>query len=309
MVGPTNNAWNSTIPAEVSKGGTGAATLTEHGILVGNGTGAITSFVSYADGLLLTGSAAGWPTWSAALAGNFSFNGTVAGATRSLGVVNMDNSDPASHAQISTYTGGTSGGDPYATYAVGVTTLFSQGIDNSDSDSFKLVSGLTMAGTVFSRMTTAGERTLPLQPAFLASVSSTVSNATGDGTLVDPITHDSEKFDQGGDYSTGTYTFTAPVTGRYYFAANVTLDDLTASHTVIEFFITTSNRGYYLQRSNPGAIKDPNDIAVYYGSSFADMDASDTAKSTVNIYNGNKVVDLNGNETGMPTAFSGALIC
>lgn len=34
----TNNAWNSNLPAEVGKGGTGATTLTDHGVLVGSGT-------------------------------------------------------------------------------------------------------------------------------------------------------------------------------------------------------------------------------------------------------------------------------
>lgn len=37
----TNNSWNSQDPAQVSKGGTGAATLT--GVLTGNGTSALTA--------------------------------------------------------------------------------------------------------------------------------------------------------------------------------------------------------------------------------------------------------------------------
>ena len=39
----TNNSWNSQDPAEVAKGGTGAATLADHSVLIGSGTGAITA--------------------------------------------------------------------------------------------------------------------------------------------------------------------------------------------------------------------------------------------------------------------------
>jgi len=38
----TQNAIGSNIPIEITLGGTGAATLTDHGVLIGSGTGAIT---------------------------------------------------------------------------------------------------------------------------------------------------------------------------------------------------------------------------------------------------------------------------
>lgn len=49
----TNNAWNSQDPAQVAKGGTGAATLT--GVLTGNGTNAITANAVTQYGVLLGG--------------------------------------------------------------------------------------------------------------------------------------------------------------------------------------------------------------------------------------------------------------
>ena len=51
----TNSAINTESPIEVTKGGTGAATLTDHGILVGSGTGAITPLAVATNGQLIIG--------------------------------------------------------------------------------------------------------------------------------------------------------------------------------------------------------------------------------------------------------------
>ena len=53
----------------------------------------------------------------------------------------------------------------------------------------------------------------PLQPAFLARASSQ-NNMAVDSNVYYLRT---ETFDQNADYDTSTYTFTAPVTGRYQF--------------------------------------------------------------------------------------------
>lgn len=52
----TINTWGSEDPAEVAKGGTGNATLTDHGVLLGSGTAAVTPTASPTDGQLLIGS-------------------------------------------------------------------------------------------------------------------------------------------------------------------------------------------------------------------------------------------------------------
>lgn len=51
----TNNAWNSEDPAQVSKGGTGNATLTDHAVMVGSGTDPVTMVGPGTDGLPLVG--------------------------------------------------------------------------------------------------------------------------------------------------------------------------------------------------------------------------------------------------------------
>lgn len=62
---PTNNAWNSQNPAQVALGGTGAATLTSHGVLLGQGTSAVTATAAGTSGQILqSGGAAADPTYS-----------------------------------------------------------------------------------------------------------------------------------------------------------------------------------------------------------------------------------------------------
>lgn len=57
----TMNSIGTAMPIEVSKGGIGADTLTDHGVLFGSGTGAITAATVMTDGQLLVGSSAADP--------------------------------------------------------------------------------------------------------------------------------------------------------------------------------------------------------------------------------------------------------
>jgi hypothetical protein len=50
----------------VTEGGTGASTLTDHGVLIGSGTGAITPLSVGGTGVILTGVAGADPTWTTA---------------------------------------------------------------------------------------------------------------------------------------------------------------------------------------------------------------------------------------------------
>lgn len=61
----TNNSWNSQNPAQVAMGGTGASSLTNHGVLVGSGTSAISALSVGATGTVLQGSTGANPTFTA----------------------------------------------------------------------------------------------------------------------------------------------------------------------------------------------------------------------------------------------------
>lgn len=52
----TRNSWNSEDPAQVSKGGTGLATITDHAVMVGSAAGAVTPIAMNTNGMLLIGS-------------------------------------------------------------------------------------------------------------------------------------------------------------------------------------------------------------------------------------------------------------
>lgn len=56
-----NNLINSPFPTIVAKGGTGLATITSHGIMMGNGTGNVTPTAEPANGQLLIGSTGNFP--------------------------------------------------------------------------------------------------------------------------------------------------------------------------------------------------------------------------------------------------------
>lgn len=95
----TQNAIGSSKPIEVAFGGTGAATLTDHSVLVGSGTGALTALAVGATGEILVGSTGADPTWSASPtvttmnATTFDTNVAAAGVTLTGTTLAADGSD------------------------------------------------------------------------------------------------------------------------------------------------------------------------------------------------------------------------
>lgn len=69
---------------------------------------------------------------------------------------NTDNTNAASHARSLILSGGASGGDPYTEYQVSGVTSWTQGIDNSDTDSFIIAASNTLGTTNRLRITTGG---------------------------------------------------------------------------------------------------------------------------------------------------------
>ena len=68
----------------------------------------------------------------------------------------------------------------------------------------------------------AGIVTKPLQPAFLVGFTTSGTQALGDNTII-PFNADSggALFDQGNNFNTSSYRFTAPVSGLYHFDCTV----------------------------------------------------------------------------------------
>jgi len=233
---------------------------------------------------------------------------TTAGAGVIANVRNVDNTNTASHAYVSIAVGGDSGGDPFVQFNAG-TPSFGVGIDNSDSNKFKIgyvASGGADPSTLTSYMTftTAGEIIKPLQPAFSAYLSSTQTNKTGNGTPYTVI-FDTELFDQNSDYNNATGIFTAPVTGRYKFDAQVHLTGCTIADQIAVTIVTTS-RTYWRNLIRAASARDLN-INI---SLLVPMTAADTAYIQVyGLGEAGDTDDVYGSATNNYTFFSVFLAC
>ena len=148
------------------------------------------------------------------------------------------------------------------------------------------------------------------QPAFLAYLGTSVTNATGNGTYwrLGTTTALTEVFDQGSDFNTNG-TFTAPVTGKYMFSATVKLSSISAT-TLAKIRLTTSNRTYDCDTINASAVKDYYNQLNLSMNMLVDMDAGDTAVCYV-FANGEgaDTVGIVGASFPVVSYFSGYLAC
>jgi len=155
-------------------------------------------------------------------------------------------------------------------------------------------------GTERMRLDSIGALTLPLQPAFSVKPSANQNNVASDSSVVQ-ITMDSEVFDVNSDYSTSDNAFTAPVTGKYQLNTNIMLVNMDSAAGYYQLLIQTSNRNYYHTID-----ADFGQDNVYYSvqlSALADMDAGDTARTTIQQSSGTAQTDVHAVST-----FSGMLI-
>ena len=158
--------------------------------------------------------------------------------------------------------------------------------------------------TIVQELHRDGYVTQPLQPAFLADMSATQSNLSINTTH--DVQFNREIFDNNADFNTSTYTFTAPVTGRYQFNYYLRTDQHDQDTDHMRMRLVTSNRTIQFDIINPPS-RDTDEN--YFGRGAAvlcDMDAGDTAKAVFFIHNtGNAQVDIVQDESH----FSGFLVC
>jgi hypothetical protein len=165
---------------------------------------------------------------------------------------------------------------------------------------------LYTSGTEHLRIDSAGHITKPLQPAFLAYVGSTENNLASE----DAVPFSNEVFDNNADFNTSTYTFTAPVTGKYFISFSCRLDNVDTASDYVRLRCNTSNG----QRGGAHSIFDPGTLsgdAQYWGMGdhiLCDMDANDTAIIRFVYNSGAQQVDIPGSSTEQ-THFSAFLVC
>ncbi len=197
-------------------------------------------------------------------------------------------------------------GDSFVQFDINTTGEFRIGVDDTD-DSFRISQGSALGANDTFIMTDAGERTMPLQPAFAGFLGSTDADVTGNGAqyILGGTTALTEIFDQGGDFTTAG-VFTAPVTGRYVLSAGFLIEDA-ATATDSDFIINTSNRVWRGLLVNPSSA----DVGGDFGYCFtvvADMDALDTVDTRITVSGvGADTVDVSGGATDPVSWFTGYL--
>lgn len=200
-------------------------------------------------------------------------------------------------------------GDSFIQYNINGTGEFRIGVDDTDSDAFVIAQGSALGTTNTFRMSAAGERTLPLQPAFLGTLSAQDANVTGNGTQYTMGQGNSvtNVYDQGGDFTTAG-VFTAPVTGRYSFGTSQ-LWQAVSSATDMNYLIVTSNRSWSGIKFNPSTTHVSTSVLSNF-TIFCDMDAADTCDTRMTLTGvGADTCDIFGSNADRRTVFFGRLVC
>lgn len=304
----------SATPIPVAAGGTGAGTLT--GVLIGNGTSAVTANAVTQHDVLIGGASnaitsvapsatSGVALISQGAAADPAF-GTVVVAGGGTGAVTLTgvltgNGTSAVTANAVTQHGVVIGG---ASNAVG-------SVSPSATAGVPLISGGASADPLYGtgfKVDSSGRNTNANQPAFVAYLSSsTGNNVTGDGTVYTLIC-DTTRFDQNSNYNTGTGTFTAPIAGKYYLFVRLLTANIGAAHNPLQALITASGITYNGSYINAGVVASGSSVE---GNCFiiANMAANDTATFKVQVSASTKTVGVIGGASGEFTYCGGYLVC
>jgi hypothetical protein len=218
-----------------------------------------------------------------------------------------------------TITGGTTGltfAGSGSTETLGGTLVIANGGTNATSmatstgivkyDGTRLVTSSTAKIDSSNRMTNSS------QPAFYAYLAATVANVTGDGSAFDygTTTALTEVFDQGGDFNTNG-TFTAPVTGLYFFFGNTAIDDLGAAHTDGYNYFTAGGNVIIGTRFQANTVSNVTKTTSWGISLLVSLTAAQTCKLGVVVNNSTKTVDAHGGNLASSyySYFGGYLVC
>ena len=270
-------AYKRISPTPVEEGGTGAQTLTDHGLLVGSGTSAVTALTVGTNGQVPVGSTGADPVFA-----------TIASSDSLL-----------------TLTGGAGTLDITANQAVSASSTLTDNLVIRGDGGTRGVQTSTVS------ISDAGEMTNTSQPAFLG-VSALNTSVTGDSTVyyfgdTDVGSALTEVYDQNSDFTAGASggaVFTAPVTAKYFLDAACFVRNLGAGHTLSQISIITSNRSYIIDYNGANVRDNSNQYVASIGI-LADMDSSDTFQVTLQVNNSTKTVNVGGTSSYM----GGVLIC
>lgn len=165
-----------------------------------------------------------------------------------------------------------------------------------------ITAGKGLAG---GTITSAGTISASNQCVFAAQNSVAFNSVTGDGTLFLPIL-DTAPINIGGNYSTSTGLFTAPLTGNYFFTGTIYLTNFVTANNFIDFeLILTGGTEALFFDSQVLAYLNGGQV-TRSGSIMVNMDAGDTANLRIAV-GGNSSKNINVLGT-TDTRFSGYII-
>ena len=118
------------------------------------------------------------------------------------------------------------------------------------------------------------------QPSFYAYPDGNI--AVSNSTSLSTFAANTELYDNGSNYNTSTYKFTAPVTGKYLIKWGFRLDSSDAGATYYYYRIYTRNRSYdqIIDITSDETYSAPHNIAI------VDLDANDEAYLQYQQYSG-----------------------
>jgi len=150
------------------------------------------------------------------------------------------------------------------------------------------------------------EITMSSQPAFSVHMNQEDQSNIAINSDV-TVQFDTERYDVNSDFNTSTYTFTAPVTGKYFLTASLRMTQLdsAANYTILD--VITSNESYRTINDNNDMFSNDADYHSMTSTVLADMDANDTAYVTIGQNGGANQLDVKGATNY--TYFTGCLIC
>jgi len=151
------------------------------------------------------------------------------------------------------------------------------------------------------KIDSAGHITKPLQSGFRTTTS---DMANLSANTYHTITFATEAFDTNADFDTSTYTFTAPVTGKYFFGIGVMVTSLQTDANYYGIRLTTSNYDTWSYLLDAGGFDETMSYFNMNVPIVTDMDANDTAY--VRYYQGGGTGGVSDINSG--SWFSGILI-